>query len=69
VQQIIAGSPASAAGLHEGDIISAVEGQPAANLTLEQVRQLFKHKGRSYRLHIERARQTLQTKIKLKRLI
>jgi len=69
VKQTIEGSPASVAGLREGDIISAVDGKPALNLTLERVRQMFKKKGRSYRLNIERGAQMIQTKIKLKRLI
>ena len=69
VKQIIDGSPASTAGLREGDIISAVDGKPASSLTLEQVRQMFKQKGRGYRLNIERGDQTFQTIIKLKRLI
>ena len=69
VKQIIDGSPASTAGLREGDIVSAVDGKPASRLTLEQVRQMFKQKGRGYRLNIERGDQTFQTIIKLKRLI
>jgi C-terminal processing protease CtpA/Prc len=69
VKQIIEGSAATMAGLREGDIISAVDGKSASNLTLEQVRQMFKQKGRSYRLTVERGEQNIQTKIKLKRLI
>ena len=69
VKQIIEGSAATMAGLREGDIISAVDGKSASNLTLEQVRQMFKQKGRSYRLTVERGEQNIQIKIKLKRLI
>jgi membrane-associated protease RseP (regulator of RpoE activity) len=69
VKQIIEGSAATMAGLREGDIILAVDGKSASNLTLEQVRQMFKQKGRSYRLTVERGEQNIQTKIKLKRLI
>lgn len=69
VRRIIENSPATAAGLLEGDIISAVDGKPASNLTLEHVRQMFKQQGRSYWLIIKRDRQKIQTKIKLRRLI
>jgi len=69
VRRTIENSPATAAGLREGDIISAVDGKPTSNLTLEQVRQIFKQKGRSYRLTVERDGQKIQTKIKLRRLI
>ncbi|MBA2703559.1 MAG: aspartyl protease family protein [Blastocatellia bacterium] len=69
VRRIIENSAATAAGLREGDIISAVDGKPASNLTLEEVRQMFKRKGRSYQLDVERGGQKVQTKIKLKPLI
>lgn len=69
VRRTIENSPATLAGLREGDIISAVDGKPTSDLTLEQVRQMFKQKGRSYRLTVERDGQKIQTKIKLRRLI
>jgi membrane-associated protease RseP (regulator of RpoE activity) len=69
VRRMIENSPATLAGLREGDIISAIDGKPTSNLTLEQVRQMFKQKGRSYRLTVERDGQKIQTKIKLRRLI
>ncbi|MEO6050024.1 MAG: aspartyl protease family protein [Pyrinomonadaceae bacterium] len=69
VRRIIESSPATLAGLREGDIISAVDGKPTSVLTLEQVRRMFKLKGRSYRLNIERGGRKIQTKIKLRRLI
>src|SRR5262245_20753570 len=69
VQQIIEGSPASVAGFRRGDIISAVEGKPASNLTLEQLRQMFKRNARKYQLNIRRGDREIRTTIKLKRLI
>ncbi len=69
IRRMIENSSATAAGLREGDIISAIDGKPTSNLTLEQVRQMFKQKGRSYRLTVERGEQKIQTKIKLRRLI
>ena len=69
VRQIIENSPATAAGLREGDVISAVDGKPASNLTLEQVRTMFKRKGRRYQLNIRRGEQEFQATVKLKRLI
>ena len=69
VRRTIENSPATVAGLREGDIISVVDGKPVANLTLEQMRQMFKQKGRSYRLTVVRDGRKIQTKIKLRRLI
>jgi len=69
VRGIIENSPATAAGLLEGDIILAIDGKPASDLTLEQVRQMFKQPSRSYRLTIERNKQPIKTTIELRRLI
>ncbi|HJR08823.1 MAG TPA: aspartyl protease family protein [Pyrinomonadaceae bacterium] len=69
VGRIIEHSPAEAAGLREGDVITAIDRKPISTLVLEQVRQMFKQNGRSYRLMINRDGQMVQTKIKLRRLI
>jgi len=69
VKQVVENSPAKAAGLLPGDIISEIDGKSVSNITLEQARQMFKQKGRSYRLNIERGERKIQTKIKLRRLI
>jgi membrane-associated protease RseP (regulator of RpoE activity) len=69
VRQLIENSPATVAGLREGDVISAVNGKAASKLTLEQVRQMFKKEGRSYLLSIKRGDEKIQTRIRLRRLI
>jgi hypothetical protein len=69
VHRIIAASPAFKAGLQEGDLIVAINDQPTAKLTLEEVQQMFRLDGRSYRLSIKRGNKVFQTKIKLMRLI
>jgi membrane-associated protease RseP (regulator of RpoE activity) len=69
VRRIIENSPATVAGLREGDIISIVGGKAASHPTLEQMRRMFKQQGRSYRLIINRDGRKIQTKIKLRRLI
>ena len=69
VKRVVENSPATAAGLREGDIIAAVDGNRAAALTLEQVRQMFKINGITYLLDVEHEGQRIQVKIKLRRLI
>ena len=69
VKQLVEDSPASAAGLREGDVISAVGGTPASGLTLERLRKMFRLGGRKYRLRVERAGRKIETVIKLKRLV
>lgn len=69
VRQVIENSPATAAGLHEGDVISAINGKPASALTLEQLRLMFMREGRSYLFSVKRGEQKTQTRIRLRRLI
>lgn len=69
VRSIFGDSPASEAGLRAGDIITAINGKPAAELTLEQVRQMFRQEGQEYNLNIKRGNDTWQIRIKLRRLI
>lgn len=67
VKQVIENSPATAAGLREGDLITVVDGRAA--LTLEDLRQMFMRIKRSYRLTFKRGDKRMQTRIRLTRLI
>jgi hypothetical protein len=69
VYKLQANAPATEAGLREGDIITGVDSQPAASLTLERVRQMFKQEGLTRLLSIKRGPETLQIRLKLRRLI
>jgi hypothetical protein len=69
IQRIVENSPAIDAGLREGDVIFRIDGSPAAKLTLERMRQMFKQEGRSYLLTVKRGDEVIQTKIKLRSLI
>ncbi len=63
-------TPASEAGLREGDVIMAIEGEPAETLGLARVQyDLFRRQGRSYRLKVKRQDELLEPNIKLRRLI
>src|ERR1700733_6690032 len=48
------GSPGAAVGIHEGDIIAGIDEEPAADITLNAVRDLFRQVGHKYKLVIER---------------
>jgi C-terminal processing protease CtpA/Prc len=53
-------SPAAECGLQEGDQIEALNGQPAANFNLEQIRKLFTQgAGIEYKLTVRRNQQSL----------
>jgi len=69
VRHLVEDSPATGAGLREGDIISAVNGTLAAKLSLERVRTMFKQEGQSYLLSVKRGDERMQIRIRLRRLI
>jgi hypothetical protein len=60
-------SPASAAGLRPQDVIEAVDGKAIRELT--KLKQLFRQPDKEYLLNVRRAEETIQLKIKLKRLV
>jgi len=62
-------TPATVAGLREGNIILQIDSQPTNNFSLEQIRQMFEQNGRTYSLTIERNGKTIEPHIKLRKLI
>ena len=69
INEIVANSPASEAGLQEEDQLIAIDGQPVTKFSLEQIRQMFKQEGKEYVLKLKRGPQVLQVKLKMRRLI
>lgn len=69
VNNVEEGSPAAEAGIQEEDIVTAIDGHPAAEITLEAIRRMFMQDGRAYILSLRRGEKVFQTKLKLRRLI
>ena len=69
VYKLTADSPATEAGVREGDILLDVDGKPTAKFTLEQIREMFKQAGQERLLRVKRGHETLQIQVKLRRLI
>ena len=70
IYQVLDGSPAAESGLQKDDEISAINGQPAASFTLEQIRQMFKRKaGVEYKLGVKRNKQLVTVVLRLRKLI
>jgi predicted aspartyl protease len=69
VRSLIEDSPAAAAGLRVGDIVTAINGRPTTGMTLEQIRQMFRQSRRRYLLNIRRNDSPIRTRITTRRLI
>jgi predicted aspartyl protease len=69
VNEVAANSPATEAGLKEEDELVEIDGRPVSEFGLDKIRQMFRQEGKEYLLGIKRGEQTLQVKIKLRRLI
>jgi PDZ domain-containing protein len=63
------GTPGASAAIHEGDIIAGIDQEPAADMTLNAIRNLFRQVGHKYKLLIERNGKTQEVVIEMKRLI
>lgn len=68
VETIAEKSPASEAGLKPGDILIAINGRPAAEFTLSQLRQMFNEVSECA-LTVKRAGAAFQVTLKLRRVI
>jgi hypothetical protein len=62
-------TPAAQAGVKKGDVITAVDGEPAAKWTLEKLRAMFRAVGATRELTLERGGEKKGVKIKLRRLV
>ena len=69
ITRVLPESPASEAGLIQGDRISGIDGQPASELSIDQVDRLLKQEGEEVTIDIRRGAQSLQLGLKLRRLI
>jgi hypothetical protein len=66
---IAADSPATEAGLQNGDIIETIDGQPATKFRSADIKDMFLDDGRTYRLKIRRGDVHLDIELKLRKLI
>ena len=63
------GTPAAEAGIKGGETLLAIDGKPAANFSLEEIRRMFMYDGREYDLTLKRDAETVHVKLKLRRLV
>ena len=69
IGQVRSDSPATAAGLREGDVLLALDDQPVSMFTLFQLKQIFKQDDREVLLRVRRGEEQLQVRFRLKRRI
>jgi S1-C subfamily serine protease len=69
VAQVQPGTPAAAAGIRKGDVIAGVDEDAASNLTLADLRDLFRQIGHQYKLVIARSGQTTEITVRMRRLL
>lgn len=63
------GGPGASAGIQPSDIIAGIDDEPAADLSLAEVRALFREPGRQHKLLLERHGQTITVTLRLRRLL
>lgn len=68
ITDLLDNAPAAEAGLQKNDIITAIDGKPAAELTLSKLNEMFERPG-SYKLTVRRGDQTLQVTLTPRKLV
>lgn len=63
------GTPGAHAGLQKNDLLAGIDDEAAADLTLADIRDLFRETGHSHKLSIDRNGRQLQFTIQLHRLL
>lgn len=69
VLAVIADSPAEQAGLQAGDTIVAIDGRPASEIPLADVREMFRREGVRFALRVQRATGPVEVTFVTRRLI
>jgi hypothetical protein len=68
ITDLLENAPAAEAGLQKNDIITAIDGKPAAELTLSKLNDMFERPA-SYKLTVRRGDQTLQVILTPRKLV
>jgi carboxyl-terminal processing protease len=68
ITDLLDNAPAVEAGLQKNDIITAIDGKPATELTLTRLNEMFE-RAASYKLTVRRGDQTLQVTLTPRKLV
>jgi Aspartyl protease/PDZ domain len=69
VERVLAGSPASEAGVQAGDEIAAVNGTPAVDIGLPALRERFRRQDQKVHLELWRGRERVVVELRTRRMI
>jgi membrane-associated protease RseP (regulator of RpoE activity) len=70
VHYLVENGPGAEAGLREGDVITAIDGQPAAGMSLDQVRRMFRQEpGKEYEIGLLRDGAQIVKRLRLRRMV
>jgi membrane-associated protease RseP (regulator of RpoE activity) len=69
VVAVAPGTPGADAKIQKGDVIAGVDTDPAADLTLFEMRDLFRQVGHTYKLLVQRNGQDIPVTIQMRRLL
>jgi hypothetical protein len=69
INSVLQGSPASEAGLREGDLIQSIDGLSADHFTLHQVQSIFLRVGAEHHLTVQHANLLRKVDLKLRKLL
>jgi C-terminal processing protease CtpA/Prc len=59
-------SPAAAAGVQAGDIITEIDGRPATGFTRDEINRMFEQDGRPCRLRLKRGAHTFKVTFRIR---
>ena len=69
IVNLIENSAAAQAGIKVNDILETIDGTPVAEMTLPQIKEMFRHDGAVYSLGIRRNDQAVPIQLTLRRII
>jgi membrane-associated protease RseP (regulator of RpoE activity) len=69
IVHVVPGTPAAAAGIRAGDVIAGINDEPAADISLASLRDMFRQVGHTYKILIQRGDQTKQVSVQMRRLL
>lgn len=69
VVQVWSGTPGAEAKIQKGDVIAGINDEAAADMSLAEIRRLFRQPATRYKILIERGNQTLTANLQMKSLL